>query len=70
LLREKEDLVTRLKTAEKKLGGIREDNEKTERLQANFNLNIKLLADCDTHAGKLQNELKKRNNSQPNYKQP
>nr|CAH0104286.1 unnamed protein product [Daphnia galeata] len=33
LLREKEDLITKLKTTEKKLEGIREDNEKTDQLQ-------------------------------------
>ena len=38
--------------------GVREDNEKTERLQASYDLNIKLLADCDTHAEKLLNRLK------------
>ena len=58
MLKDKENLVTKLKTAKKKLEGVREDNEKTERLQASHDLNIKLLADCDTHAEKLQNELK------------
>ena len=58
LLKDKESLVTKLKTAKKKLEGVREDNEKTERLQKSYDLNIKLLADCDKHAEKLQNELK------------
>ena len=58
MLKDKENLVTKLKTAKKKLEGVREDNEKTERLQASYDLNIKLLADCDTKAEKLQNELK------------
>jgi hypothetical protein len=58
LLKDKESLVTKLKTAKKKLEGVREDNEKTEQLQKSYDLNIKLLADCDKHAEKLQNELK------------
>ncbi len=39
LLKDKENLATKLKTAKKKFEGVREDNEKTERLQASYDLN-------------------------------
>jgi hypothetical protein len=44
----KEELEKRLKTKKKKLEEVRKNNEKTEQLQTNYDLNIKLLADYYT----------------------
>ena len=59
LIEEKGRLENKLRATDEKLEEIRMNSEKTEQLQANYNLNIKLLADCDTLAEKLQPELKK-----------
>ena len=58
LLKEKENLSKKLKTAEKKLEEIREDNYEVEKLKQNYNTTLKLSADCDQHVAKLQIELK------------
>jgi GTP1/Obg family GTP-binding protein len=59
LIEEKERLENKSRATDEKLEEIRMNSEKTEQLQGNYNLNIKLLADCDTLAEKLQPELKK-----------
>ncbi len=58
LTEEKEKLEKKLKATDLELENSKVDSGKTEQLQTNYDLNIKLLADCDLHVRKLQNELK------------
>ena len=55
LIEEKERLEKKLKPTDEK---ARINNGKIGQLQANNDVNIKLLANCDTHVEPLQNELK------------
>ena len=55
LIEEKERLEKKLKATDEK---AKINNEKIGELQANYDVNIKLLANCDTHVKTLQNELK------------
>ena len=54
-IEEKETLEKKLKAKHEK---ARINNEKIEQLQANNDVNIKLLANCDTHVETLQDKLK------------
>ena len=55
LIEEKERLEKKLKATDEK---ARINNEKIEQLQANNDVKIKLLANCDTHVETLQGEIK------------
>ena len=58
LIKEKVKLEKKLKTSNEKLEDIRVNNEKLERLQKDYTLNIATLSNCEQQIGKLQSELK------------
>ena len=58
LTKEKGKLEKKLKASNEKLEDIRVNNEKVERLQKDYTLNIATLSNCEQQIGKLQSELK------------
>jgi mannitol-specific phosphotransferase system IIBC component len=57
LVKEKEKLEKKLKSADKKLEDITVSNEKVEQLQKDYALKITSLSSCEQQIGKLQSEL-------------